>query len=214
MHAKQDIWQRGMLIRSWCMACAETMIDQLVEVTPGAAKPRKSGTKSQCQNSKGFTLPQAVHADKHCRRSGNNEMALQPYNSAHPAMAWHRGHANGPGGGDAGRMSRWSRVRWEERSRFGKRLRRQKGALHGHRVQSLNGHCKFMALCRKFRAIYRCELTPVVRAWIRSRYADVIAAAARPLDESKRSSVLHHSAKNWRHIRAYRHAPRPDPCGE
>jgi hypothetical protein len=83
----------------------------------------------------------------------------------------------GPGIRIRGARIRWCRVSAKEPSRLGFSSRRMKGALHGHRRQSLNGHFKFMALCHTYRnAILRRPLTPADRTYIGSRHADEIAA--------------------------------------
>ena len=100
-------------------------------------------------------------------------------------MAWHRGYANGPGGGDSGRMHRWSRLSADERSQYGRRIRCSKRVLHSH----LNGHFRFMTLCWQYQRLWGCVLTPADRAYIRVKHAAEIAFEAVDIAERESRSV-------------------------
>ena len=85
-----------------------------------------------------------------------------------------------------GRKKYWGSMSSLERSRKGKRLRCQKGALHAARVLALQGHWLYLQLCRrkwrevnKGRALKR-KLAPAECAQIRKDHAEEIAASARP----------------------------------
>ena len=77
-----------------------------------------------------------------------------------------------------------------DRKRFGRRMRRQKGSLHGLRTLSLRGHFAYMRLCYRYKRELGRVLTPADRAYIRAHHAAEIIASARPLDESKRLARL------------------------
>ena len=94
-----------------------------------------------------------------------------------------------------GRNARWARVRAHERTAHARLMWECKRVLHLHRVLSLSGHFKFMALCATYARKWKCALTPADRAWIRAKHAEEIAASGRPLDESKRLAKLSPSAR-------------------
>lgn len=76
-----------------------------------------------------------------------------------------------------GRHSRWTGIPWSERSKIGKRLRRQKGNKHALVTLRSMGHFAFMRLCYRYQRKYRRKLTPAERNWIRAVHAEEINAS-------------------------------------